>query len=139
MQRIGAFYRTCMDSAAAERAGIEPIRPLLSQIEKMKTTDDVKRAIPMLEKEAGLAPFGAGPGPDLKNSKQLIVSAGAGGLALPDRDVYLVDNPRYKGFRDAYVQHLVNLFTLAGQPAETAQSDAQKVLALETKISLCRG
>src|SRR5437868_6286443 len=45
VQRIGAFYRTCMDSAAAERAGIEPIRPLLSQIEKMKTTDDVKRAI----------------------------------------------------------------------------------------------
>src|SRR5689334_3988755 len=29
MQKIGAFYRACMDSAAAERAGIDPIKPIL--------------------------------------------------------------------------------------------------------------
>ncbi len=135
MQKIGAFYRACMDSAAAERAGIDPIKPLLSQIDAIKTTDDVKHAIATLERDAGLAPFGAGVGPDAKNSKALIVTAGQGGLGLPDRDVYLVDNPRFKQFRDAYVQHLVNLFTLAGTPAADAQADAQKVLALETKLA----
>jgi len=135
VQKIGAFYRSCMDSAAAERAGIEPLRPVLQQIDAIKTTDDVKHVLGTLEHEAGLAPFGAGVGPDAKDSKSLIVTAVQGGLGLPDRDVYLVDNPRFKGFRDAYVQHLVNLFTLAGTPGEMAQADAQKVLALETKLA----
>jgi putative endopeptidase len=135
VQKIGAFYRACMDSAGAEKAGIEPLRPLLSEIDAIRTSDDVKRSLASLEVQGGLAPFGAGPGPDAKNSNALIVSAAQGGLGLPDRDVYLVDNPRFKQFRDAYVQHLVNLYTLAGSAPADAQADAQKVLALETKLA----
>ncbi|MBV9881309.1 MAG: M13 family metallopeptidase [Gemmatirosa sp.] len=135
VQRIGAFYRSCMDSAAAERAGLEPIAPLLRQIDAIRSADDVKRSIAPLEEAAGLAPFGAGPGPDAKNSNALLVNAAQGGLGLPDRDVYLVDNPRFKGFRDAYVAYTAKLFELAGQPVADAQADAQKVLALETKLA----
>ncbi|AHG87717.1 peptidase M13 [Gemmatirosa kalamazoonensis] len=135
VQKIGAFYRSCMDSATAERLGIDPVRPLLTRIDAIKTTDDVKRSLASLEADAGLAPFGSGAGPDAKNSKALIVIATQGGLGLPDRDVYLVDNPRFKQFRDAYVQHMVNLFTMAGMPVADAQADAQKVLALETKLA----
>jgi putative endopeptidase len=133
--RIGTFYRSCMDSAAAEKAGLSPIQPLLSRIDAIRTRDDMKRALGELEHEAGLAPFGQGPGPDAKDSKQLIVNVGQGGLGLPDRDIYLVDNPRFKGFRDAYVAHAAKLLVLAGAPAEQAKADAERVLALETKLA----
>ena len=42
---------------------------------------------------------------------------------------------RENGDRDAYVRHLVTLYTLAGVPQADAQADAQKVLALETKLA----
>ncbi len=135
VQKIGAFFRSCMDSSAAERAGIEPITPVLARIDAIRTSDDVRRAIADLEAEAGLAPFGAGPGPDPKNSSALIVTAAQGGTVLPDRDIYLVDNPRFQQFRDAYAAHLVTLFTLAGATQADAQADAAKVLALETKMA----
>jgi putative endopeptidase len=133
VQKIGAFYRACMDSAAIERAGIQPIRATLEAVDALETSADIKAALGRLEKDAGLAPFGAGPGPDAKNSKQLIVNASQGGLGLPDRDFYLAD--RFKPFRDQYVAHVAKLFELAGTPAADAQTEAAKVIALETKLA----
>jgi putative endopeptidase len=133
--RIGTYYRSCMDSAAAEQAGLTPLQPLLSRIDAMKSNDDMKAAIGDLERMANLAPFAEGPTPDVKDSKSLIVVVAQGGLGLPDRDVYLADNPRFKALREAYVDHAARLFALAGASAEQAKADADRVLALETKLA----
>ncbi|MGZ8633619.1 MAG: M13 family metallopeptidase [Solirubrobacteraceae bacterium] len=135
VQKIGAFYRSCVDSAALETAGITPLRPLLARIDAIRSHQDLARALGPLEAEAGLAPFGAGPGPDAKNSSALIVSASQGGLGLPDRDLYLKDDARSKGVRDAYVAHAARYFELAGADAATARADAERVLAVETKMA----
>ena len=36
--KLGVFYGTCMDSTAAERAGVEPIRPILRRIDAVLQT-----------------------------------------------------------------------------------------------------
>jgi putative endopeptidase len=135
VQRIGAFFRSCIDSAALEKEGIAPLRPLLGRIDGIKTREQLLSALGPLEAEAGLAPFGAGPGPDAKNSSVLIVSASQGGLALPDRDLYLKDDERSKGIRAAFVDHAAKYFELAGADAATAKADAERVLAVETKMA----
>ena len=135
VQRIGAFYRSCVDSAALEAAGIAPLKPLLARIDGIRTHGQLARELGSLEAEAGLAPFGANPGPDAKNSNALIVNAGQGGLGLPDRDLYLKDDARSKGMREAYVAHAAKYFELAGADAATAKADAERVLALETKLA----
>jgi putative endopeptidase len=135
-QKIGAYYRACMDSAAAERAGAAPIRPLLDRIAAIRTTADVRAALGPLERDAGLAPFGAGVAPDDKNSDSLLVAFGQGGLGLPDRDYYLKTDARSQQIRDRYVAHVARMLTLAGgTDSARAAADARTVLALETKLA----
>src|SRR5438270_14059089 len=42
-QLIGDFYGACNDAAAINKAGIEPIRPLLTEVDKIATPADVQR------------------------------------------------------------------------------------------------
>ncbi len=134
-QKIGAYYRSCMDSVGAERAGLDPVRPLLQRIDAITSVDQMKQQFGTLEREAGLAPFGAGTGQDRKDSKTVIVNVGQGGTSLPDRDYYLSDATRYKAVRDAYAPHVARMFVLAGETQAAADSDAARVVALETRLA----
>ncbi len=132
-QKIGAYYRSCMDSVGAERAGLDPVRPLLQRIDAITSVDQMKQQFGALEREAGLAPFGAGTGQDRKDSKTVIVNVGQGGTSLPDRDYYLTD--RFKTVRDAYAPHVARVLVLAGEGQAAADSDAARVVALETRLA----
>ena len=134
-QKIGAFYRSCIDSSAAERMGLDPVRPLLQRIDAIASVDQLKRDFGSLEREAGLAPFGAGTGQDRKDSKTIIVNVGQGGTSLPDRDYYLSDAARFKTVRDAYQPHIARMFVLAGESQPDADADAARVVGLETKLA----
>ena len=134
-QKIGAYYRSCMDSAAAERMGLDPVRPVLRQIDALTSVEQMKQRLGLLEHDAGVAPFGAGAGQDRKDSKTVIVNVGQGGTSLPDRDYYLSDAPRYKAVRDAYAPHVARMFVLAGESQADADADAARVVGLETKLA----
>ena len=43
-QKIGAYYRLYMDSVRRNREDYEPIRPLLNEIESIRTRQDVQHA-----------------------------------------------------------------------------------------------
>ena len=62
-----------------------------------------------------------------------VLSLGQGGTALPDRDYYLVDEPRFVDIRSKYQQFLERLFTLAGRP--NAAADAKAALDFETALA----
>ncbi|HEX8570099.1 MAG TPA: M13 family metallopeptidase, partial [Caulobacteraceae bacterium] len=55
------------------------------------------------------------------------------GLGLPDRDYYLVDNPKFVEARTKYQAHIAKMLTLAG--VADAQAKAQRVYDLEKKIA----
>ncbi|MCR8704386.1 M13 family metallopeptidase, partial [Weissella cibaria] len=59
--------------------------------------------------------------------------AGQGGLALPDRDYYLIDDARFVAARTAYQTYLTRLFTLTGE--KDAEAQARAVIALETALA----
>jgi predicted metalloendopeptidase len=54
---------------------------------------------------------------------------------MPDRDYYTKTDDASKKLRDQYVDHVAKMLTLVGEPAATAKEDAQKILALETKLA----
>src|SRR4051812_41080757 len=86
-------------------------------------------------KTAGYAPlFRVGGQNDLKNSKMIIAGLGTGSLGLPDRDYYLRDTENFKTIRTQYVDHVTKMLSLAGVNPDQAKSDAQRILALETKL-----
>jgi len=134
-QKIGTYYGTCMDSAKAEADGAAPLKPTLDAIAAIKTRQDLERAIGSLERRAGLAPFGVFVDQDAKNASQMIAMAGQGGLGMPERDYYLRPDSGSQQLRNAYVDHMRATLQLIGESPQAAKSDADRIMALETKMA----
>jgi len=133
--KIGAYYDACMDTVAIEKLGTKPIEATAARIAAIKSIDQLPAALAELEKTDGLAPFGVGAGPDLKNSNRLITNAGQGGLSLPEKNYYISADTSMKKIRDAFVTHVANMFQLYGENATDAKAHAQTVLDIETKFA----
>ena len=128
--RVAAVYKTFMDTAAIERAGMAPVRPMLDQIFAAKNTDDLVAlfASPHLP-----SPLGIGVTVDAKNSGFNALFAGQARLGLPDRDYYLVDNPKNKEIVAKYKEYLSVVLGAAGYPDPALAAEA--VFQLETKMA----
>lgn len=133
-QLIGDFYASCMDEAAIEKAGTSAIDPTMSDLEKIKSADDVKTAIAVLQNAGVPVLFRFGGGPDPKNSNTVIVNAGQGGLTMA-RDNYLRTDPRSAEIRAKFVEHMTNMFKLLGDSAEKAAEEAKTVMDLQTRLA----
>ena len=134
-QKIGDFYFSCMDEAAIEKAGIDPIREFLARIDKISSAAQLQAEIIDLQEAGSGVVFYFGSQPDFKNSIMTIGSAGQGGIGLPDRDYYLKADERSVKLREAYVQHVTNMFVLLGDDPAKAAAEAKTVLTLETKLA----
>jgi putative endopeptidase len=58
-----------------------------------------------------------------------------GGIGLPERDYYFRTGDVAEKTRAQYVQHIVNILKLMGEPEGQAASDAQKIMQLETALA----
>lgn len=132
---IGDFYAVGMDSAAANKAGITPIKPELDRIAGAKTTDELLKTVSDLKTKGISGYFTMYVTQDDKISTQYALWAMQGGLGLPDRDYYLNDDARSKTIRTEYLQHLQRMFQLIGSDGATAQKQARTVMDLETKLA----
>ena len=134
-QKIGDAYAACMDTAAINRRGIAPVQPVLDEILAMQNASDVVREVAALHRRGIGVLFQFGSQPDAKDSTRTIASLGQGGLSLPDRDYYLKTDAKSVEIRQHYLQHVKNIFTLAGHSPEAAAREAQAVLDFETTLA----
>jgi putative endopeptidase len=134
-QKIGAFYASCMDEAKIEAAGASPLTKELTEIDKLKSSKDLPALLAHFHQIGVSSIFTFGAGQDLKKSESVIAVTGQGGLSLPDRDYYFKDDAKSKSTRDAYVQHVTNMFKLLGDDADKAAAEAQTVMKIETQLA----
>ena len=133
--KLGTFYATCMDSAAAERGGLSPVKPVLGTIDSIKTRPALVAAIAHLQMVGADVGFSYGAQVDVHDASRYIAAFDAGGLGLPDRDFYTKTDKSSDSTRTFYVEHITKLLTLAGEDAAKAKADARKILALETEMA----
>ena len=136
-QKIGDYFASCMDEAAVEKLGMQPLKPVLDEIAAIRS---VSQIAPWLAKEhlamqGGRLMFGFGSNQDFGDASQVIGFLDAGGLGLPDRDYYLKDDKKSQETRERYVQHVANMLKLAGEPEEKAAASAQTILRMETALA----
>ena len=133
---VGDYFAACMDSNAAEAAGLKPVQPLLSSIDAMKSPADLPAQVAWLHAHGvrGVL-FNFGSGQDIKNSDRVIAQTGQGGLSLPDRDYYLKTDSTSRALVAAYVDHVARTLVLGGASPEAAKADAGRVLAIETALA----
>jgi putative endopeptidase len=133
--KLGTYYGTCMDSAAAEAEGAKPIQPLLSAIDGMKDVAGLAEQVAWLHAHGVRGLFMMGAFQDVKNSDMMIANAGQGGLGLPDRDYYLKRDSSSAKTRREYVDHIARAFQLVGSSEADARTAADQVFAIETSLA----
>ncbi|MGA2538406.1 MAG: M13 family metallopeptidase [Terracidiphilus sp.] len=135
-KQFGGFFAACMNTDLVEQKGLKPLDPAFKQIADLKDAHQLGTLIGELAAEGSAAPlFRFGVQQDEKDSSQQIASIGQGGLSLPDRDYYIVDSKRFEGIRKQYVEHVMKMFTLAGDTPERAAEEADAVLKIETALA----
>jgi putative endopeptidase len=135
-KKYGDFYAACMNTDLIEKKGLEPIKPALDRIAALKDAHQLATLVGGLAQQGDPAPiFRFGIQQDEKDSSKQIASIGQAGLSLPDRDYYLVDNKRFQTIRQQYHDHLAKMFTLAGDTAEQAATEADAVIKIETALA----
>ncbi|MBG9993973.1 M13 family metallopeptidase [Pseudoalteromonas sp. NZS127_1] len=130
---VADFYNAYMDTETLNKLGVAPIKPLLSEISDISSTDDLAEMFGKSWLTGNKAPFGGGMWFNRLDPNKYEMSLGAGGLGLPDRSYYLEDAERFVKTRTAYVAHIADMLEFAG--TENTAKRAQAIVDLETKIA----
>ncbi|WP_256010939.1 M13 family metallopeptidase [Desertivirga xinjiangensis] len=134
-QKVGAFYASGMDTIAIDKRGYEPVKPLLTRLEGLKSPGDLVDFAVSDYKDGNGFLFEFYVGPDDKISTKNAVNFQQTGLGLPNRDYYFNNDEASEKIRKAYVKYIGKLFSLTGTDSVTSVKKAQEILRLETKIA----
>lgn len=132
-QLVGDHYAACMDEAAVEAAGLAPMAPLLAELDAVKTSAEVQRAIRRLHDLGIAAAFGVTAAFDQREPMLFQLNVAASALGLPDRAMY--SKPEAAELRGKYKQHIARMLVLAGSAEKAALTAADGVIALEKKLA----
>ena len=144
-QQIGDFWSTGMDSAKADKLGVDPLQKQLQMIDGIKDIDGVVKTMTALE-PLGLDIFYSGfyVGQDEKNSEMMTVHMSQGGLGLPDRDYYF--DADQDSVRQNYVKHVAKMLELIDDersdvrllesyPPDHYSDAAKDIMTFETSLA----
>ncbi|HMF92564.1 MAG TPA: M13 family metallopeptidase [Candidatus Angelobacter sp.] len=134
-QKIGDYYASCIDEDAINKKGVAALKPAFDRINSIRDKSELTALIAHLHADGIDVLFNFDSGADFKNAKEVIAQADQGGLSLPDRDYYLKDDAKSVELRKAYVEHVTNMFKLAGDSPEQAAAAAKAVMAIETALA----
>ena len=128
--RVAAAYKSFMDTAAIDKAGLTPARPYLDRIFAAKDWGDL---VKLFGAPGYASPVTMAVSADEKQSDVYALHANVGGLGLPDRDYYLKNDARSQDIRAKYLAYLAFLLGKAGYADPDKAAGA--VLSLETQIA----
>jgi putative endopeptidase len=129
------YYASGMDMKRINRVAHGPLLPLLGQASKVRTPEDLARALGALHSKGIGAGMAFESEPDRKDSTRYLAVLRQGGLGLPDRDYYFLDDERSKKLREGYRAHVTHMFELMGDKPGEAARHAETVIALETELA----
>ena len=132
-QKVGDLYASFMDMETRNALGVAPLEVELGRIEALEDYEDL--AVYFAEaNRAGIGmPFTLQQYVDFKDPDTYMMYTYQGGIGLPDREFYFLEDERSKLIRERYVEHVAKMFELAGF-GEGAGA-AELIMALETRIA----
>lgn len=134
-QKIRDLFNTGMDTEKIEADGLTHLKPLLDKVDKITNTSQLIDCIIELQSKGINALFNFYAHADRINSDITILYFFQGGLGLPERDYYLLDDKHFADIRQEYKQHIEKMFALINTQPDTAKSAAEKIIGLETELA----
>ncbi|MFZ1528384.1 MAG: M13 family metallopeptidase [Ferruginibacter sp.] len=132
-QKIGDFWKSGMDSAAAESAKLSPLQKDFDAINSIKGPEELIAVMGNLHRKGVNGMFTNYVSQDDKNSEMMAFQLQQGGLGMSNRDYYFNTDERTLKVKAAYKQYMLKTFTQID--SSNAQKNADDVFALETKLA----
>lgn len=137
-QKVGDFYRSYVDLETRNALGIAPLQGMLQTVSSAEDPDALVAVMGRLHRLGIGAPLGVYVSVDARSSDAYIVYVTQSGLTLPDRDYYLVDEPRYVELRSQLADYARDLLAAAEFPASedrSLEALAEEIVQIETEIA----
>jgi putative endopeptidase len=128
---MGRLFADCMDQQAIDALGASVLEPQWPMFDRIQSLDDAFYVAGVLQ-GAGISAFASvGVVADALNPGTNVAEFDQGGLALPDRSLYL--DAGAAQLRTDYVAHMTAMFALAG--LDNPERLAADTLAVETLLA----
>ncbi|MGV6829068.1 MAG: M13 family metallopeptidase [Flavobacteriales bacterium] len=130
-----SLFTSKLDTIARNKAGVQPLLPILDKINNVKTLEDFISVISENPVRISQPIFGiyamSNPNNSAINSAYIV----PGGLGLPDRDFYTNTDEASKKIRQQYVAHITKMLQFLGDDETSANNQAKTILAFETQLA----
>ena len=130
-EKIGAFYRSFMDTAGIEARGSTPLAAELAAIKAAKTPADLARLMGASTEDYYGSVFAVALIPDARDPTHYAVTLAQAGLGLPDRDYYL--EAQFAAKKRLYEEYVAGQLAAVQWPE--ARERAAKIVEFETRIA----
>jgi len=131
-QKISDLYRSYTDFEARDKAGINPIKPFLSEVDAIRDFNDLYRYLVKMTPIGGNPLFSVGVSAHMKNSNVNAVYLGAADLGL-GRAYYQEDDEANAKTLANYQDYINILLPKAGQ--RTRDLKGPKIVAFEKELA----
>ena len=132
-QKIGDFYEAFMNVKTRDEKGITPLLPEFKKIDAIANYSDLAKYFGVANKYGNIIPFQIGVIEDFKDPTQYMLFTWQGGLGLPDREYYFLEDSKSKEIRSKYVTHITKILELGN--VENSTKLATQIMALETLMA----
>jgi len=134
-QKVGDFFASGMDTSAIEKAGLNPLKPYLQQIDSIRDISSLLQFAATQTTYGNNLLFGETVGADEKNSSKYILIFTQSGLGLPDRDYYFKTDAATQKVVKAYQSYIKKMFVLTGDDSASADRHMATVFNLEKQLA----
>jgi putative endopeptidase len=134
-QKVGDYYAACMNTAAIDAAGAQPIARALIAINNLQDKSQLTGFLAHAHAHGMELLFGAGSQQDFGDAEKVIVGLDAGGLGLPDRDYYTKTDAKSVEIRAKYVTFIAQMLGYGDESDADAARDAKAILQFETELA----
>ncbi|GAB3735189.1 M13 family metallopeptidase [Spirosoma lituiforme] len=134
-QKVGDFYASGMDTAAINKRGYEPIKPLLARIDAVTDIPSLVKLVADEQKTGNNSIIGFYVGPDDKQSTVNIAQFSQTGIGLPERAYYFKTDSSTISLQKAYKTYLTRLFELIGTEPSAAKKNATIAYDIEKQLA----
>jgi putative endopeptidase len=132
-QKLGDFFNSYMNEAAANEAGLAPVKEELNQVAMAETHNQVAKLMASFARLGIKTPFSFWSSPDAKNPDVYAFYMNQSGLTLPDRDYYFKEDEKFENFRTATKEYITDTLTIAGHGNPSQAAD--NIFELEKQIA----
>jgi len=132
-QKVGDLYRSYMDWDTRNELGVTPLDATFDKINALISHDDLAAFMAESSKVGVSMPLDMDQLADWNDSNKYSMIVTQGGLGLPDREYYVLEDEKSVALREAYVVHIAAMFDLAG--LANGEAAANTIMALETRMA----